>query len=264
MDFAFARRVLILIVYNARRPVARSPVAELQRAPSGERPAGPRNVARAGADRAFSVWSRTPPLRHGNRTHLDSAAAVRSDASGKHAASRTIVAGGRSGALPATFRPTKSRVPRAGPWRGSKGQSPLVGLQGQSPWPLLPSPDCPDAATTQSRIAVSGQGTERGVDGMDALLSARGRGQAPKPRSGASKTPGLRSAPGRKTMGSAVPLPCPVCFITLHARPGIGIDIATRRHRRRTWRRGLDRLEFLRRQVSQRRMQVVAGCRPPR
>jgi len=41
---------------------------------------------------------------------------------------------------------------------------------------------------------------------MDAILSARGRGQAPKPRSGASKTPGLRSAAGRKIMQQAVPL----------------------------------------------------------
>ena len=42
---------------------------------------------------------------------------------------------------------------------------------------------------------------------MDATLSARGRGQAPKPRSGASKTPGLRSAAGRKIMQPAVSLP---------------------------------------------------------
>jgi hypothetical protein len=42
---------------------------------------------------------------------------------------------------------------------------------------------------------------------MDATLLARGRGQAPKPRSGASKTPGLRSATGQKTMQPAVSLP---------------------------------------------------------
>ena len=41
---------------------------------------------------------------------------------------------------------------------------------------------------------------------MDAPLSARGRGQVPKPRCGASKTPGLRSATGRKTMRPAVHL----------------------------------------------------------
>jgi hypothetical protein len=42
---------------------------------------------------------------------------------------------------------------------------------------------------------------------MDATLSACGRGQAPKPRSGASKTPGLRSGAGRKTLQPAVSLP---------------------------------------------------------
>jgi len=41
---------------------------------------------------------------------------------------------------------------------------------------------------------------------MSATLLARGRGQAPKPRSGASKTPGLRSAPGQKRIGQAVRL----------------------------------------------------------
>jgi len=45
---------------------------------------------------------------------------------------------------------------------------------------------------------------------MAAILSARGRGQAPKLRNGASKTPGLRSAAGRKTMQPAVSLP-PSC-----------------------------------------------------
>ena len=48
--------------------------------------------------------------------------------------------------------------------------------------------------------------TQRSVAGMDAPLSARGRGQVPKPRCGASKTPGLRSATGRKTMRPAVHL----------------------------------------------------------
>jgi hypothetical protein len=42
------------------------------------------------------------------------------------------------------------------------------------------------------------------MDGTNAPLLARGRGQAPKPRSGASKTPGLRSASGQKTMDLAV------------------------------------------------------------
>jgi hypothetical protein len=36
------------------------------------------------------------------------------------------------------------------------------------------------------------------------FLLAEGRGQAPKPRSGASRTPGLRSASGQKTMKPAV------------------------------------------------------------
>jgi hypothetical protein len=57
---------------------------------------------------------------------------------------------------------------------------------------------------------------------MDAPLSARGRGQAPKPRSEASKTPGL-SATGRKTMRPAVPLLPRVVHQTALAT-GAGID----------------------------------------
>jgi len=60
---------------------------------------------------------------------------------------------------------------------------------------------------------------------MDATLAARGRGQAPQPRSGASKTPGLRSATGRKIMQSAVAL---LPRLVHQARPatGAGIDTA--------------------------------------
>jgi hypothetical protein len=57
---------------------------------------------------------------------------------------------------------------------------------------------------------------------MSATLLARGRGQAPKPRSGASKTPGLRSAPGQKRMGQAVRLlPRPRHDAALAASVGI-------------------------------------------
>jgi hypothetical protein len=61
---------------------------------------------------------------------------------------------------------------------------------------------------------------------MDATLSARGRGQAPKPRSGASKTPGLRSAAGRKIMGQAVPLR-PRLMHQAALMIGAGIDTST-------------------------------------
>ena len=61
---------------------------------------------------------------------------------------------------------------------------------------------------------------------MDATLSARGRGQAPKPRSGASKTPGLRSAAGRKIMQSAVPL-LPRLVHKAGLATAAGIDTAT-------------------------------------
>jgi hypothetical protein len=47
--------------------------------------------------------------------------------------------------------------------------------------------------------------TGRAVDGTNAILSGRERGQALKPRSGASKTPGLRPASGQNIMGIAVP-----------------------------------------------------------
>ena len=39
-----------------------------------------------------------------------------------------------------------------------------------------------------------------GDNGINAKLAVRGRGQAPQPRSGASKTPGLRSAMQRQTI----------------------------------------------------------------
>ncbi len=61
---------------------------------------------------------------------------------------------------------------------------------------------------------------------MDAALAARGRGQAPKPRSGASKTPGLSSAAGRKIMQSAVPL-LPRLVHKAALTTGAGIGTAT-------------------------------------
>jgi len=39
-----------------------------------------------------------------------------------------------------------------------------------------------------------------GDNGIHAKLAVRGRGQAPQPPSGASKTPGLRSAMQRRTI----------------------------------------------------------------
>src|SRR5487761_2502126 len=77
-------------------------------------------------------------------------------------------------------------------------------------WILPPFPCSAQAANAahlrDPGIRAREQRTKRAVDGMSAALLARGRGQAPKPRSGASKTPGLRSAPGQKTMEPAVPL----------------------------------------------------------
>jgi hypothetical protein len=77
------------------------------------------------------------------------------------------------------------------------------------------------------------QRTERTVDGMDAALAERGRGQAPKPRSGASKTPGLRSATLRKIIQPAVALPSVlshpavlVCIAALSTPTAIGTAAA--------------------------------------
>ena len=58
------------------------------------------------------------------------------------------------------------------------------------------------------RHGVSGGKTERAIDGTYAFLSGRERGQAPGPRSGASKTPGLRPGTARTwslaVLGSAM------------------------------------------------------------
>ena len=43
-------------------------------------------------------------------------------------------------------------------------------------------------------------GKQLADNGINAKLAVRGRGQAPQPRSGASKMPGLRSAMQRRTI----------------------------------------------------------------
>lgn len=74
--------------------------------------------------------------------------------------------------------------------------------------------------STQPGADALRQPTQSGVDGIKATLLARGRGQAPKPRSGASKTPGLRSDPGQKIIGSAVACPPSFHRAARSSRPG--------------------------------------------
>jgi hypothetical protein len=60
------------------------------------------------------------------------------------------------------------------------------------------------AGRVRARLSLK---TGKAVDGTHATFSGRGRGQAPKPRSGRSKTPGLRpvQARGMITMAAGAP-----------------------------------------------------------
>jgi len=74
-------------------------------------------------------------------------------------------------------------------------------------------------------------------DGINAHPRARGRGQAPEPRSGASKTSGLRSATCRRTIGVAVR-----CRLHLALSDRSSADLQTRRqHRSSSATRAADR-----------------------
>jgi transposase len=64
----------------------------------------------------------------------------------------------------------------------------------------------PDSVGNDRDIA-PGQRARFGDSGINAHLAVRGRGQAPQPRSGASKAPGLRSATHRETIKAAARRP---------------------------------------------------------
>jgi hypothetical protein len=76
-------------------------------------------------------------------------------------------------------------------------------------------------AVSETIETAPGQRARFGDNGISAHLAVRGRGQAPQPRSGAPKAPGLRSASHRQTINRAGrPIDrVPICKHSRHANP---------------------------------------------